>query len=91
MKVGGATVSDITVAWVTHRSGDGSIDDRHGVRKTIPRNFPLTLWHPSGMRVVITTWTGGVVALLLNHRLMSGNPPGSGRGGFLAPRRGARN
>ena len=29
---------------------------------------------------VIRVDTGGVVALLLNHRLMSGNPPGSGRG-----------
>ena len=25
-------------------------------------------------------YTGGVVALLLNHRLIAGNPPGSGRG-----------
>ncbi len=29
---------------------------------------------------VMRHYTGGVVALLLNHRLMSGNPPGSGRG-----------
>ena len=36
--------------------------------------------HPSGMGVVITMWTGGVVALLLNHRLIAGNPPGSGNG-----------
>ena len=34
--------------------------------------------HPSGMGVVITKWTGGVVALLLNHRLLAMNPPGSG-------------
>ena len=40
------------------------------------------------MRVVITTWTGGVVALLLNHRLMSGNPPGSGRGDAGMPHEG---
>ena len=25
-------------------------------------------------------YTGGVVALLLNHRLIAGNPPGSGNG-----------
>ena len=34
------------------------------------------------LRDAVVMWghTGGVVALLLNHRLQSGNPPGSGRG-----------
>ena len=30
--------------------------------------------------VDMRVYTGGVVALLLNHRLMSVNPPGSGMG-----------
>ena len=34
---------------------------------------------------VMWGYTGGVVALLLNHRLMSGNPPGSGRGRIFIP------
>ena len=40
--------------------------------------------HPSGMGIVFGMWTGGVVALLLNHRLIAGNPPGSG-GAHLHP------
>ena len=36
-------------------------------------------WHPSGMRMGLGRWPGGIVASLLNHRLMAVNPPGWSR------------
>jgi hypothetical protein len=37
----------------------------------------IQAWHPCGMRMVLGWCPGGVVAALLNHRLMARNPPGS--------------
>ena len=53
-------------------SDPGGIADQQTIHNIIPPLRPI--WHPFRMRVLFTFVTGGIVALLLNHRLLPSKP-----------------